>query len=139
MLRHYSVVSYVFYSPSQVNFMLFNAVWTIVVLIYLGLAPRFFSRYAHVHAITALDALTMLFWFAGFIALAVFYHDFVEVANYEYSAGCAVTGDYCGVTEAAVVFGAFEWYVLSLSHVPGRESHFFRRQIQRLSVWSALL
>ena len=94
--------------------MVFNAVWTILVLIYLGLAPRFFSRYAHVHAITALDALTMLFWFAGFIALAVLYHDIVSVANFEFLSGCGVLGDYCGVSEAAVVFGAFEWYVLSI-------------------------
>lgn len=92
--------------------MVFVAVWTILVLIYLGLAPRFFSSIAHVHAILALDALTMLFWFAGFIALAVWYHDFVNAANFELFAGCAALGDYCGVLEAAVVFGAFEWYVL---------------------------
>ena len=99
------------YSPSQVNFMVFVAVWTMLALIYLGLAPRFFSSFAHVHAILALDALTMLFWFAGFIALAVLYHDIVNVANFEFFAGCGALGDYCGVSEAAVVFGAFEWYV----------------------------
>ena len=91
--------------------MVFVAVWTLLVLIYLGLAPKFFSRFAHVHAILALDALTMLFWFAGFIALAVLYHDIVDVANFEYFTGCGALGDYCGVSEAAVVFGAFEWYV----------------------------
>ena len=53
----------------------------------------------------------MLFWFAGFIALAVLYHDIVGVANFEYFNGCGALGDYCGVTEAAVVFGALEWYV----------------------------
>ena len=91
--------------------MVFVAVWTLLVLIYLGLAPKLFSRFAHVHAILALDALTMLFWFAGFIALAVLYHDIVDVANFEYFAGCGALGDYCGVSEAAVVFGALEWYV----------------------------
>ena len=91
--------------------MIFTSVWTILVLIYLGLAPRFFTRFAHVHAIAALDALTMLFWFAGFIALAVLYHDIVAVANFEYFSGCGVLGDYCSVSEAAVVFGALEWYV----------------------------
>ena len=91
--------------------MVFVAVWTLLVLIYLGLAPRFFSQFAHVHAILALDALTMLFWFASFIALAVLYHDIVYVANFEYFDGCGALGDYCGVSEAAVVFGAFEWYV----------------------------
>ena len=91
--------------------MVFNAVWTMLVLVYLGIVPRFLSRYAHVHAMTALDAVTMIFWFAGFIALAVLYHDIVGVARYEYFAACGALGDYCGVTEAAVVFGALEWYV----------------------------
>ena len=104
----FTVASYAL-SPSQVNFMIFNAVWTMLVLIYLGLAPKFFSRFAHVHAILALDALTMLFWFAGFIALTVLYHDIVDIANYEFFGGCGALGDYCGVSEAAVVFGAFEW------------------------------
>lgn len=105
------------YSPSQVNFMVFNAVWTMLVLIYLAIIPRFVQRFAHVHVMLALDALTMLFWFAGFIALAVLYHDIVGVANFEYFAGCGALGDYCGVTEAAVVFGALEWLLFLVTTV----------------------
>ena len=55
----------------------------------------------------------MLFWFAGFIALAVFHRDLVNDANY-YIGGCDAIGNICGVIEAAVVFGALEWYVCFL-------------------------
>ena len=96
--------------------MIFAAVWTLLVLIYLALAPRFFSAFAHPAAMLGLDALTMLFWFAGFIALAVWHHRAESVyfydGYYDYKA-CATIGGYCRETEAAVVFGAFEWCVSS--------------------------
>ena len=72
-----------------------------------------------------LDALTMLFWFAGFIALAVFDRDLhdVDVITYfgnEYR-GCDFLGNLCGTITAAVVFGAFEWYVVIVSSDGGLE------------------
>ncbi len=66
-------------TPSQDSFMVFVSVWTLLILIYLALAPRFFSAFAHPMAMLGLDALTMLFWFAGFIALAVLHHQFEGV------------------------------------------------------------
>ena len=92
--------------------MVFTAVWTLLVLIYLALAPRFFSTVAHPIAMLGLDALTMLFWFAGFIALAVWHHRAEDVYvgdGYEYFQACSIVGGYCREIEAAVVFGAFEW------------------------------
>jgi hypothetical protein len=50
----------------------------------------------------AVEVLTTIFWFAGFIALAV------AVDKYD----CA--GHVCGVAKAAAVFGGFEWYNLDL-------------------------
>lgn len=93
--------------------MVFVSVWTLLILIYLALAPRFFSAFAHPMAMLALDVLTMLFWFAGFIALAVFYHEgerayFPDGYGVEYKA-CGFLGGYCGEIEAAAVFGALEW------------------------------
>jgi len=61
------------------------------------LAPMRFPRFAHRFAILAVEALTMLFWFAGFIALAVFL------------AGRVCYGSVCGSAKAATVFAAFEW------------------------------
>ena len=106
-------------TPSSDSFMVFASVWTLLILIYLGLAPRFFSAFAHPIAMLGLDALTMLFWFAGFIALAVFHHRAEEVyfgdGLGDYYKGCAAAGGLCGEIEAAAIFGAFEWWVGALA------------------------
>ncbi len=100
-------------TPSQDSFMVFVSVWTLLILIYLALAPRFFSAFAHPMAMLGLDALTMLFWFAGFIALAVLHHQFEGVylgdGLGDAYHGCALAGGLCGEIEAAAVFGALEW------------------------------
>ena len=57
---------------------------------------------AHPFALLGVEALTMLFWFAGFIALAVFVQDHFVVCS----------GSVCGSLTAAIIFGAFEWCVL---------------------------
>ncbi len=60
----------------------------------------------------------MLFWFAAFIAMAVFHHSLEEVGYVDdfddnvYGV-CGGIGSYCPSVEAAAIFGAFEWYVLS--------------------------
>ena len=56
-------------------------------------------RVAHKYAILALDAVTMLFWFAGFIALAAFVSEL-----------SLCLGNVCHSAQAAVVFSAFTWY-----------------------------
>lgn len=90
-------------SPSQDNFLIFVSVWTAFLAVpYLALSPRLYPRAAHKFAILAVEAVTMLFWFAAFIAAAVF------VSRLRLCKGSA-----CGALKAAVVFGAFEWYVNS--------------------------
>lgn len=86
-------------SPSQINFLIFCAVWSLLALVYLIIVPMMFAESVlhHKFAILAIEAVTMLFWFAGFIALAVFLPD----------RGC--TGPVCGSARAACVFGAFSW------------------------------
>ena len=91
--------------------MVFVSVWTFVVLIFLILAPRFFNNKPAKLAAVGLDLLTALFWFAGFIALAVLYHDGFATDYYYSIAFCDAIDNGCSVMEAAVVFGAFEWYV----------------------------
>ena len=68
-------------------------------------------KIANSFALLAVDALTMLFWFAGFIALAVFHSDFEDAADDApfIIGGCDALGNLCRVMEAAVVFAAFEW------------------------------
>ena len=57
---------------------------------------------AHKFALLALDALAMLFWFATWVALAVFRDDLF-----------ACYGRICDTLTAGIVFGAFTWYVMS--------------------------
>lgn len=68
--------------------------------IYLAVAQLKFPHLAPAIAVLALDALTMLFWFAGFIALAVYHSNLGECR-----------GRVCDDLVAAIVFGAFNWYV----------------------------
>lgn len=85
-------------SPSQANFLLFCSIWTLLVVAYLVVAPLRFPAASHKFAILAVEFVTMIFWFAGFIAYAVFI------------TGCDRVGtSVCRASEAGVTFGAFEW------------------------------
>lgn len=94
-------------SPGQINFLIFDSVWTFLALAYLIVVPwRFSDTVAHhKFAILAVETLTMIFWFAGFIALAVFLDDRV------------CFGHVCSAAKAAAVFAAFEWYVLCSNYI----------------------
>ncbi|WEW56341.1 hypothetical protein PRK78_001784 [Emydomyces testavorans] len=93
----------VWWNFDTVNFMLFNGVWTAFVAIpYFILSAMFFPALAHPYAIIAVDAVTMIFWFAGFIALG---------ADLPRPRICVSSP--CHSLQAATVFGAFEWYVVS--------------------------
>lgn len=84
-----------------VNFMLFNGVWTLFIAIpYFALVPVFFPRLAPQPAVLGAEALTMIFWFAGFIALAAWLPP---------SSQCRTSP--CRSLQAATVFGSFEWLV----------------------------
>ena len=85
-------------SPTRVNFLIFVSLWTLLALIYLALTPRFFPSLAHKYAILGLDFVTMIFWFAGWIALAVYKENLLLCG-----------GNICHVMTAAIVFGALEW------------------------------
>ncbi|KAL3470395.1 membrane-associating domain-containing protein [Aspergillus californicus] len=88
------------YQSDSVNFMLFNGVWTLFIAIpYFILAPIFAPVLAHRFALPAVDGVTMIFWFAGFIALAVDLGD---------THGCS-DNSVCQGLQAAAAFGAFNW------------------------------
>lgn len=77
--------------------MVFASVWTVLALNYLVIAPWKMPRIANKFAILGVEALTMIFWFGGFIALAVFL------------GGRVCYGHVCSVAKAATAFAAFEW------------------------------
>jgi len=84
-------------SPSSINFLVFSSVWTLLALIYLSLTSWKLERFAHPWIVCGVESLTMLFWFAGFIAAAVFLSDLITCA-----------GHACSAARAATVFAAFE-------------------------------
>lgn len=86
-------------APAQVSFLLFCSIWSLLSLIYLIVVPLRFSesKLHHKFAVLGAEFLAMLFWFAGFIALAVFLSDRV------------CFGNVCSAAKAAAAFGAFAW------------------------------
>ncbi|KAK6201856.1 hypothetical protein LQW54_009266 [Pestalotiopsis sp. IQ-011] len=86
-------------SPSQVNFMVFNSVWSLLVLAYVGITPIYMTSVFHKLAALVLNVITTIFWFAGSIALAV-----------SIGGPWRCGGDtFCGSVEAAIAFGFFLW------------------------------
>ncbi|KAG9970888.1 hypothetical protein KCU78_g23703, partial [Aureobasidium melanogenum] len=91
-------------SPSSINFLVFSSVWTLLALIYLSLTSWKLERFAHPWIICGVESLTMIFWFAGFIAAAVYLSDLITCA-----------GKACSSAKAATVFAAFEWVLFAVT------------------------
>ncbi|KAI9691947.1 MAG: hypothetical protein M1820_009655 [Bogoriella megaspora] len=96
-------------SPSEINFLIFSSVWSLLALAYLVLAPWRFPDAAHKFAVLAVEGVTMIFWFAGFVSAAVF------LSNR------ACYGRVCNVAKAGTAFAAFEWPVGGMNRVKGAE------------------
>jgi hypothetical protein len=86
-------------SPSEINFLIFSCVWTILTLLYVAVVPMKFPRVAPQYALLGADCLAMIFWFSGFIALAAFLTPRV------------CFGNVCNVARAVIAFSAAEWCV----------------------------
>ncbi|RYP34189.1 hypothetical protein DL767_004416 [Monosporascus sp. MG133] len=94
-------------SVPRVNFMVFNSVWSLLVLAYVGLSPLYFPRLSHKLVATGLNCATAIFWFAGSIAFAV------------WAASWAASGAASGVAGAAAAFGFFLWVIFTFLAVLG--------------------
>jgi hypothetical protein len=80
----------------QAGFIIFDAVWTILATPYLALTPIFLPRLAHPIVIAIIDGITMLFWLAGAIALAVY-------------TGVGSGDDWYSSLQSGVAFSFFLW------------------------------
>jgi hypothetical protein len=91
-----------YYSSSRANFMLFNSIWSILVLGYVAAATLFFSHAYDALVSLVLLGITALFWFAGSIALAV-------------GIGGTDCGGstFCQSAQAATAFGFFIWVIFT--------------------------
>ncbi|PWW74851.1 hypothetical protein C7212DRAFT_326568 [Tuber magnatum] len=88
------------------NFLVFDSVWTFIALGYVVATPMFFPDLHNRWAVLGVEAITMVFWFAGFIALAVEINRWKCIAGFECPTSAA---------RAAAVFGAFEWLAWATS------------------------
>lgn len=95
------------YSPSDVNFMLFCSIWSLLVLLYVGLTPLYYDRIFHRLVSVTLLGITTVFWFAGSIAWAV------DVGGPWNCSG----SNFCGSVEASVAFGFFIWALFTFLFV----------------------
>ncbi|KAF2002541.1 hypothetical protein P154DRAFT_618604 [Amniculicola lignicola CBS 123094] len=96
-------------SPSEVNFLIFAPVWTLVAIPALIVVPWKLPHLATSMGgkigLLALEVLTMIYWLAGFIALAVFLSDRI------------CFGQVCSVAKAGIVLSAFEWVAMAVTTV----------------------
>ncbi|EPS34178.1 hypothetical protein PDE_09142 [Penicillium oxalicum 114-2] len=100
-----SVWGYPWTSYDTVNYLLFLGCWTTFLATpYLLAAPIYMPRLAHRFVIPAVEVVTMIFWFAGFIALGA-----------ELPAPVYCRWSACRALQAVTVFGAFEWILFAVT------------------------
>ncbi|KAF2033507.1 hypothetical protein EK21DRAFT_58428 [Setomelanomma holmii] len=96
-------------SPSEVNFLIFAPSWTVLALVPLIAMPWRFSHLLSSSlakwGLLTLEGLTMLFWFGGFVALAVFLSDRI------------CFGTVCDVARASTAISAFNWVAWAITFV----------------------
>jgi uncharacterized membrane protein len=89
------------WSPDSANFLLFCAVWTLLAVAYLVLSSIRFHDHpiGHKFGVLAVEIVTTIFWFAGWVAFACLLGDLPASQWWTVKR----------VGEAAVVFAAIEW------------------------------
>lgn len=101
-------------SPSQINFLIFLPLFSFLSIAYLEVTPRFAAKgmlisarsppsiltkaASHPYLHLAFEVLNVLFYFAGFVALAVFLGKLLFCR-----------GSVCAAARADAVFAAFSW------------------------------
>lgn len=87
-----------FWGGSAAEFLLFVTVWSILILLYVGVSPVVAPSIHVPIAAFALLGITMIFWFAGATALAARF----GVPD------CNGSG-FCQTTQASIAFAYFLW------------------------------
>ncbi|RPA99988.1 hypothetical protein L873DRAFT_1805761 [Choiromyces venosus 120613-1] len=93
-------------ASDSANFLVFDSIWTFIALGYVVATPMFFPNFHNRWAVLGVEAITMVFWFAGFVALAV------DINHMK-----CIVGFVCPIpaARAAAAFGAFEWLAWATS------------------------
>ncbi|KAK9380206.1 membrane-associating domain-containing protein [Kockiozyma suomiensis] len=103
------------------NFLLFASLWTILEICFLTfIHPRWLPDASDHRNTTlppfALEVVTDIFWFAGFIALAAVFGGAQCSGTYE-DISWATTGTWCQTTKVSIAFGAISWALFAASSV----------------------
>lgn len=85
-------------SPSQINFLIFASVFSLIALAYLELTPRFLTKASHPYGHIAFEAVNTIFYFSGFISLSAFLGKLLFCR-----------GSVCASARADAVFAAFSF------------------------------
>jgi len=93
-------------SPTQVNFLVFVPAFSLLSMIYLELSQRVFTKTSHPIAHFVVQLLNTLFYFAGFVALAVFLSKLLFCR-----------GTVCVAARADAAFAAFSWVIWTITTV----------------------
>ncbi|KAH6609067.1 hypothetical protein Trco_002413 [Trichoderma cornu-damae] len=87
-----------FSAPASYAFMLFNSIWSLLIVAYLAITPLYLARFYHALAAFVLLVITTIFWFSGAIAVAAF----IGVPK-------CYGNTFCQTAQAGVAFGFFTW------------------------------
>ncbi len=94
--------------PNAWGFLMFCAGWTFLDVIFVLIAGISFADHALIGYIrVAAEAVALLSWLAGFIAVAV------NIG----SKACLADENRCGSLKAATVFGALEWLLFVIATI----------------------
>ncbi|KAI1317444.1 membrane-associating domain-containing protein [Xylariaceae sp. FL0255] len=92
--------------PDSWGFLLFCASWTILVVAFDFVAQSRFTGYVLIgYILVAVEAVALLSWLAGFIAMAV----------YLGTNACPSEENGCGTLKATTVLGALEWLLFMIT------------------------
>lgn len=90
-------------TPKSFLFLVFSGVFTILFVVpYVVFAPKHFPELVNAYASLVLEAITLIFWFAGFVAGSVYLGQIDRCR-----------GAICTNAKASVVFAALLWYYSS--------------------------
>ncbi|OJD13041.1 hypothetical protein AJ78_06456 [Emergomyces pasteurianus Ep9510] len=110
--------------PSAWGFLMFCALWTVPVVVFHFVKPPGFASHRMIGYVNiAAEAVAVLSWLAGFIAVAV---------NVSTTDACLSGQNSCAALKAATAFGAFEWLLFMVTAAPAVIS-FFNNQKQARS------
>ncbi|KAL5611941.1 hypothetical protein BROUX41_000492 [Berkeleyomyces rouxiae] len=102
-----------FSAPSQVNFLIFVPLFSFISLVYLVVIPKIAPRASHPFAAFVVEGLNALFYFSGFIALAVF------ISRLSFC-----VGSICTTARMAAVGGGIEFGLWTASTIAASRAAF---------------